>query len=80
MAALTAPALVASDLGPVSGLGAITREVTKLGAVVAGNVCGRTRLGALARDVSFTLAVVTSDDRLLGAVGLVVTMQNINWL
>lgn len=75
MAALTEAALVASNLGVVSGLGAITREVTELRAVVACDVCGRTRFGALARDVSFSLAVVASDDRLLSAVGLIVTVQ-----
>lgn len=78
MAALTVAALVASDLGVVSGLRAITREVTELRAVVACDVCGRTRFGALTRDVSFSLAIVASNDRFLGAVGLVVTIQNVN--
>ena len=78
MATLTKTALVASDLGVVSGLRAVTREVTQLGAVVACDVGGRTRFGALARDVSFALAVVAGDDRLLGAVGLVVATRNVN--
>lgn len=36
----TETALVAGDLGPVSGLGAVTGEVTELRAVVAGHVSG----------------------------------------
>lgn len=77
---LTATALVASDLGPVSRLGAVTREVTKLRAVVTGDVRGRTRFGTLAGDVTFALAVVAGDDRLLGAVRLVVTIQKVSRL
>ena len=75
MALLTETAGVADDLGIVPGLGTVAREVTKFTAVVAGDVCSRTRLGALARHVAFTVAVLADNDRLLGAFRLVVTVE-----
>lgn len=54
--------LVANDLRPVFGLGAITREVAFLVAVVAGDVCSRTRLRTLASHVSRVVAVLADDD------------------
>lgn len=75
MAVLTETALIADDLGIVSGLGALAREVTDFVAVVAGDVGSRTRLGTLARHVSLTFAVLADDDGLLGTFYLAVTMK-----
>lgn len=66
--------LVADDLGPVFGLGAITREVAFLVAVVAGDVCSRTRLGTFTSHVSRVVAVLADDDSGIGAFVLAVAM------
>jgi hypothetical protein len=75
MALLTVAALVAGDSGIVSGLGAVTGEVTELSAVVAGNISSRTRFRTLARHVAFTIAVLADDNSLIGAVRLVVAAE-----
>lgn len=67
-------ALVADDLGPVLGLGAVTREVTFLIAIVAGDICSRTRLGTFASHVSGVVAVLANDDSGVGALVLAVAM------
>lgn len=65
-------ALVTDDLAPVLGCATVTREVTKLIAVVACDVDGRPGLGALARHVALCVAVTAGDNSRIRAVALVV--------
>ena len=69
---LTKTALVTDDLAPVLGCATVTREVTKLIAVVACDVNGRPGLGALARHVALCVAVTAGDNSRIRAVALVV--------
>ena len=72
---LTVTTLVADDLGPVFGLGAITREVAFLAAVVACDVCSRARLGTFASHMSFAVAVLADDDSGVVTLILAVAME-----